>query len=95
MGRGSLKGAAIGGARGGGRCEPPATGAIVKRTAGARGSDESPKNGRCMKKMLEFYTNINPGLIQESMQPPLSCANRTGQFLFFFDKILHVLFEKC
>lgn len=35
-----------------------------------------------MKKMLEFYTNINSGLMQESMQPPLSCAGRTGQFSF-------------
>lgn len=37
----------------------------------------------CMKKMLEFYTNINPGLMQESMQPPLSCANRTGRCRVF------------
>ncbi|XP_075990827.1 LIM homeobox transcription factor 1 alpha [Anticarsia gemmatalis] len=27
--------------------------------------------------MLEFYTNINSGLMQEGMQPPLNCAGRT------------------
>lgn len=34
-----------------------------------------------MKKMLEFYTNINPGLMPEGMQPPLTCAGRTGEYI--------------
>lgn len=36
-----------------------------------------------MKKMLEFYTNINPGLMPEGMQPPLTCAGRTGEYIRF------------
>lgn len=30
-------------------------------------------------KMLEFYTNINPGLMPDGgLQPPLTCSGRTG-----------------
>lgn len=43
-----------------------------------------------MKKMLEFYTNINSGLIPEpGIQPPLSCAGRTG--LIFSLNVLNCL----